>query len=83
MNKKGVYQKFCKLYLWANLRNAHLERTFFEETNLEGANFQGAYLENAYFEGDYLKGVKNLTIDQLSNVKTLHNAQLDEKCLYY
>jgi len=32
---------------------------------------------NANLEGTNLKGAKNLTIDQLSKVKTLYNAKLD------
>jgi uncharacterized protein YjbI with pentapeptide repeats len=48
----------------------------FEEANLDGANFEGANLEGAN-----LKGVNELTIDQLSKVKTLYNAKLDDKLL--
>lgn len=54
-----------KAYLkGANLRYAHLEKAFLVEANLEGAN---------------LKGAKNLTVDQLSKVKTLYTAELDEE----
>ncbi len=48
--------------------NAYIKTT---EVSLEGANFQGANL----------KGAKNLTIDQLSKVKTLYDAKLDEELL--
>jgi uncharacterized protein YjbI with pentapeptide repeats len=57
-----------------NLERAYLGDAHFEGANLEGANFGGANLEYAN-----LKGAKNLTIDQLSKVKTLYKAILDPK----
>ncbi len=70
----------------AYLIDAHLKGTHFEIANLEGAHFEGADLEGAHFEGADLrgasiKGVKNLTVDQLFNVKTLYNAELDDELL--
>ena len=38
-----------------------------------------ANLEGAIFEGANLKGALNLSIDQLSKVRTLYNAKLDEE----
>lgn len=51
----------------ANLIGANLKEAVFDDANLEGANLR---------EAD-LMGVKNLTIDQLSKVKTLYQAKLD------
>ena len=55
----------------ANLEEADLERTDLVGTNLEGTDLKGASL----------KGASNLTIEQLSTVKTLYNAKLDEQLL--
>ncbi|MHC1754329.1 MAG: pentapeptide repeat-containing protein [Methanosarcina sp.] len=60
--------------LSANLAKANLEGAY-----LEGANLAKANLDGAYLDGAYLKGAKNLTIDQLSKVKTLYEAKLDEE----
>jgi hypothetical protein len=54
--------------------------------NLEMAYLQGADLKDAHLEGAnlidvHLKQAKNLTIDQLSKVKTLYDAKLDEQYL--
>ena len=54
---------------WANLSEAHLERANLFMAHLEGADLLGAHLE----------GAKNLTIDQLSKVKTLYKAKLDDE----
>jgi uncharacterized protein YjbI with pentapeptide repeats len=45
------------------------------------ANLEEANLEGAIFEGANLKGAINLSIDQLSKVKTLSNAKLDDELL--
>lgn len=60
----------------AYLIDAHLKGTHFEIADLEGAHFEGADLRGAS-----IKGVKNLTVDQLFNVKTLYNAELDDELL--
>ena len=80
----------------ADLRWTHLIGTRFIFAHLEEANFEGAdlrrailadvYLENAHLEKANLekadlKGAKNLTIDQLSKVKTLYEAELDDDLL--
>ena len=57
----------------ADLRNAHLEKVYLEKAYLEGAHFEGVDLSNAS-----LKEAKNLIINQLYDVKTLYNAELDE-----
>jgi uncharacterized protein YjbI with pentapeptide repeats len=71
----------------ANLRRAHLERASLFGTHLEGANLDEAHLEGAFLiethlGGAILRGVQlqkaiELTVDQLSTVKTLYQAQLD------
>jgi hypothetical protein len=38
-----------------------------------------AHLEGADLNETHLEEAKNLTVDQLSNVKTLYNARLDEE----
>lgn len=68
---------------WANLSGANLRMTHFEEANLIGV-LEEAYLQVASLEGTdlqkaNLKGAKNLTVDQLSKVKTLYKAKLDSE----
>jgi len=58
----------------ANLLGAHLERAYLVEAHLKGA-----YLEGANLFGANLFGAENLTVDQLSNVKTLYKAKLDDE----
>ena len=58
----------------ANLAGSHLFMANLEGANLEGVNFSMADLEEAN-----LLGTHQLTIDQLSKVKTLHNAKLDKE----
>jgi uncharacterized protein YjbI with pentapeptide repeats len=65
----------------ANLQGANLEGANLKEANLQGANLEGANLEEAIFEGVNLKGALNLSIDQLSKVRTLYNAKLDKEFL--
>lgn len=67
-----------------NLVNAHLEGAYLDEAHIErailmDAHLKGACLDRAYLEGTYLIGATNLTIDQLSKVKTLYKAQLDKE----
>ena len=56
----------------ADLSGADLTKADFTYANLSGANLYGADLSYAS-----LMNVKNLTIEQLSQVKTLYDAQLD------
>jgi len=56
-----------------------LQKTYLREANLEGTNLENSNLEDAYLERANPKEAKNLTIDQLSNVKTFYNAELDEE----
>ena len=61
----------------ANLREAYLEKAnlteaYLEKANLEEANLKKANLREAHLEKANLRGATNLTIDQLSTVKTLY-----------
>ena len=58
----------------ALLINTHLEGADLFKVHLEGTIFLGAQLSDAN-----LKGSINLSLDQLSKVKTLYNAKLDEE----
>src|ERR1035437_6374675 len=55
----------------ANLKRINLERANLERTNLTGANL---FMVN-------FTGAFNLSIDQLSKVRTFYNAKIDEKLL--
>jgi len=61
----------------ANLREAYLEKAnlteaYLGKANLEEANLREANLSEAHLEKANLRGATNLTIDQLSTVKTLY-----------
>jgi hypothetical protein len=87
----GAYLNQAKLsethFEGAHLQVAHLEEQFFFKTHLEGANLFGAYLQRATFRGTHLKGAslfgthlegaRELTVEQLAEVKTLREAHLD------
>jgi len=63
-----------------NLSRAGL-KAIFSVTNLSEANFSEANLSEANLSGADLIQAKNLKIEQLSEVKTLYNAKLDEELL--
>ena len=70
----------------ANLRGANLRGAKLTWTNLEGAilywaNLYGADLAVANLYEAKLERAKNITIDQLSEVKTLYDAKLDDELL--
>jgi len=65
----------------ADLREAHLEKAILIGAHLEEADLSGAHLEEVDLSEAYLERAKNLTIDQLSKVKTLYEAKLDDKLL--
>lgn len=80
----------------ANLEKAHLQgaalyRSLLEEAGLRGAHLGGAILKGADLSGAQLQGAnlryanlqgaKNLTIEQLSKVKTLYEATLDSSVM--
>ena len=53
----------------------------FVMAQLQRANLSGAQLQGAYPGYAQLDSVKNLTIEQLSKVKTLYEAELDSTLL--
>ena len=66
------------------LQNVHLKDANLQNANLEGADLQNASLldadlQNINLKGADLTGAKNLTIEQLSKVKTLYQASLDHE----
>ena len=70
----------------ANLREAKLQRAKLGSANLREANLQGAYLwraklQKANFRETDLRGLENLTIEQLKEVKTLYKAKLDPELM--
>ena len=70
----------------ADLSNADLSNADLSNANLSNADLRKAKLgnidfEGAHLEGAHLEGAKNLTTDQLSRVKTLYNAKLDDDLL--
>jgi proteasome lid subunit RPN8/RPN11 len=65
----------------ASLAGADLKEANLKKANLRSANFKEADLKGADFEGANLKGSLNLSIEQLSEAKTLYNAKLDDELL--
>jgi uncharacterized protein YjbI with pentapeptide repeats len=61
----------------ADFWGAQLKGALLADAQLKGANFEGAHLDGAYLWGANLQGVKNLTVEQLSTVRTLHQALID------
>jgi BTB/POZ domain-containing protein KCTD9 len=58
-----------------------IEKKNFREANLIGADLNGVDLHKANLQETDLRKAKNLSIDQLSKVKTLRNAKLDDELL--
>lgn len=61
------------------LVNAYLKGAILVNTYLKGAVLLDAHLEGANLMNAHLKGANDLTIIQLSKVKTLYNAELDSE----
>lgn len=87
VNLRGAYasgSNFNDAFLIkAQLEGAFLIKTSFRNAFLMEANLQNSYLMGADFENASLykadlRGVKGLTIDQLSKAKTLYLAKFDE-----
>jgi len=70
-NLKGANLKGANLK-GANLTEAYLEKANLKKANLKKANLREANLREAHLEKANLRGATNLTIDQLSTVKTLY-----------
>src|SRR5665647_2460394 len=77
---KGAYLSGAHLEE-ASLWEAHLEVADLIEAHLEGADLFNANLDGANLSKAYLEGAKNLTVYQLSKVKTLYEAKLDNELL--
>jgi uncharacterized protein YjbI with pentapeptide repeats len=60
----------------ANLENAQLQQANLENAQLQEAHLEGAQLQGATLYRTELRGVHNLTVEQLSTVQTLYQAQL-------
>jgi len=60
-----------------NLTNADLKNANLRNANLSNVNFLNAELRNANLTNANLNSAKNLTENQISQVKTLYNAQID------
>ena len=70
---------FKKSYLvGANLKGSDLKNVIFEGANLMWTNFKGSNLKGANLKGANLKGAKDLSFEQLSEVETIYNAELNE-----
>lgn len=85
VNLKGAYLRAAILE-GVDLALAHLEKAILEEAHLEKATLQlasleGASLRGANLERANLKGARNLTVEQLSTVRTLYQAHIDPPLL--
>jgi len=65
----------------ALLRGANLQETDIRNLIVEQADFEKANLQQASFIYADFAGAKNLTIEQLSKVKTLYKAKLDPELM--
>jgi uncharacterized protein YjbI with pentapeptide repeats len=65
----------------ANLSGVNLQQANLVETNLQEAHLNDADLKNANLSRAFLKRAKKITIEQLSQVKTLFNAILDSELM--
>ncbi len=63
-------------YISKHLSGVNFAGASFLHTDLRGFDLEGANLKGAD-----LRGVKNLTLNQLSQVKSLYNAKLDPKLM--
>jgi uncharacterized protein YjbI with pentapeptide repeats len=65
----------------ANLQQSKLYKTNMHEAILVEANFRNAWIKDINFQSANLEGAKNITEEQLCEVKTLYNAKLDSDLL--
>jgi Pentapeptide repeats (8 copies) len=68
-------------FYYSHLQRANLEGAHLEGAHLEGANFRDTILEGADLTGASLEGARNLTVQQLSGVRSLYNAHIDPPLL--
>jgi uncharacterized protein YjbI with pentapeptide repeats len=88
MNHVDMSHAHCKMasLMNANLKSANLGWVSFENALLIDADFHDAdmnhtILKDANLVGANLRKVKNLTLDQVREVKTLYQASLDDELL--
>jgi Pentapeptide repeats (8 copies) len=85
VNLKGAYLRAAHLegvdLALAHLEKAILEEAHLEKTTLQLASLEGASLRGANLERANLKGARNLTVEQLSTVRTLYQAHIDPPLL--
>jgi uncharacterized protein YjbI with pentapeptide repeats len=65
----------------AKLKDADLRAADLKEADLRGADLTETDLEEADLQGAYLRDAQGLTLQQLSEVKTLYNAKLDRELM--
>ena len=61
----------------ALLRNTDLRKASLSDATLDGSDFENALLDSTILQGTSLLNVKNLSYEQLKNVKTLYHARFD------
>ena len=79
-NLENANLQFVNLFK-SNLQDSNLENANLQDSNLKYANFRNSNLKYADLSFAKLQYVRNLTIDQLSKVKTLYKAKLDPELL--
>ncbi len=65
----------------ADLNQANLQEASLSEANLQKANLRRANLQKADLKEANLQGAENITVEQLSKVKTLYEAKLDSELM--
>ena len=68
-------------FVRANLQEVNLWNANLEQADLRNVNLKDAYLWGALFINANLTGANNLTIEQVSKVKTLYQTKLDPDLL--
>jgi hypothetical protein len=71
----------CLEYFPKWLAGINLRKGDLSCAHLQGADLRGAVLVQANLPGADLRGVRNLTLDQLSEVKSLYRARLDPELM--
>ncbi len=71
----------ANLWVVTSLKSKHTGAANLQGANLTRANLSGAGLQGAILHGADLQGARNLTLEQLSKVKTLYEAKLDPELM--
>jgi uncharacterized protein YjbI with pentapeptide repeats len=80
VNFKGVDLRKANLK-WTDLRKSSLVEANFQGIDIIKANLAGANLHRVDLTETNLREAHHLTLNQLSKVKTFHDAKLDKKLL--